>query len=84
MDDETRAALELTKDDLVAMLNASEPANVARTAPPRSVERVVLKSSEPHMNAFLHSKNEGYRGVHVGSPVTKPTVDDDLISYGAG
>ncbi len=42
MDEEERFALKLTRQDLEAMLNASEPADVARLTPQREAEFLVF------------------------------------------
>lgn len=59
MDDETREALELTKEDLAAMLGAGEPAQVARRRAPAHSASVTMHSSEPAVEALLNGVNTG-------------------------
>jgi hypothetical protein len=81
MDEEERAALKLTRQDLEAMLNASEPADVARsTLPPREAEFLALHSPAPDLDAVFRSKNEGSRRMKVGEVRRSET---DLVSHGA-
>ncbi len=81
IDEETRAALTLTKDDLLAMLNASEPASVAHTRrPPREADRVALESSEPSVNALLRSRNEGPPRARVVQALPKTGGEIHLVS----
>lgn len=59
MDDETREALELTKDDLAAMLGEGEPAHVARRRAPAHSASVTVHSSQPAVEALLNGVNTG-------------------------
>lgn len=66
VDDETREALELTKDELVEMLDAGEPAVLVRQ-PPRTAA-VTMHSSNPEINKALNSTNCGQRAIRTGRP----------------
>lgn len=62
VDEEAREALELSKDDLVEMLEAGEPATLASEAPQkRRAVRVFISvhSSDPSLDQMLHSTNDG-------------------------
>ena len=61
MDDETREALELTKADLVSMLEGGEPAKLSRRPPPALATTVIVHSSQPEVEALLNGVNAGQK-----------------------
>lgn len=66
MDDETREALKMSKSQLVEMLAAGEPTELARQAP--GAAPVTMHSTNPEVDKVLKSTSRGPAGFRVLEP----------------